>query len=138
MSSPNGRVPIPSMQHYKSPSLHCSATSPHPFTAALQVPIPSQHISPSLLQVPIPSMQRYKSPSLHCSATSPHPFTAVLQVPIPSLQRYKSPSLHCTSTYSQDTQHHVVIIDEEYQLLLPVWEFSRYLQNQILHLYLQA
>ena len=41
-------------------------------------------------------------------------------------------------TYRQHGQKHVVIVDEENELVLPLWELCRHSQNEVLHFYLES
>ena len=45
--------------------------------------------------------------------------------------------LKSDSTYHQHIEHHVIVVDKEYQLLLAVWELSRHFEDKILNLCLK-
>ena len=40
--------------------------------------------------------------------------------------------------YIEDSKHHVIVVDEEDQLFLPLWKLSCHAQNKILHFSLKC
>lgn len=41
-------------------------------------------------------------------------------------------------THIENREHHIIVVDEKYQLLLAMGKFSRHPQDEILHLTLQS